>query len=622
MNFSSEEKEILGQSAVDNIQTWLRDPLVSEKDKNAVYESVRSKNFVYLREIFYKHIEFGTGGLRGKTGIGTNQMNSYVIQKATQGFANHILNEMKKMNSTQAKVAIAYDSRNCSNEFAHNAACVLAANGISVEIFPTENTTPALSFAVRNLNCIGGLCLTASHNPPEYHGYKVYWSDGAQIVTPHDKSILLEIRNVQLLEQVKTTSVENAKKMGLLKNIESEVEDKYFNELKKLSLTSPSERDCEIKIVYTPLHGTGAIPCKRVLNDFGFKNLTIVPEQEKPDGNFPTVSKPNPEEFDALKMAIELSQKINADCALATDPDSDRLALVVYDSNLSQNTFKLQSVGNFVFLNGNQTGALLIDYILSRKKITNTLKPSHKIVKTIVTSSLLDSICKSYNVDFFNTLTGFKWIAALVREWEEKNIQENEFLFGTEESFGYMPGSYVRDKDGIGALALAVEMVSYYKKQGYTCAEKLIELFSLHGSWQEDLISIDLEGEKGVARIEKIMKNLREKPIRTLLNTPVIKCMDYKTQTEINLENGNAETKKMEPSLPISDVLQFMLADSSKISLRPSGTEPKLKIYTSVCTKSGTVGKASQQEAQIAYNTSIQKIALLRKECLAVIEGI
>jgi phosphoglucomutase len=399
-----------------------------------------------LREIFYRDLEFGTGGLRGTTGPGTNQMNVYVVRKATQGFANYILKHAKQMNLQNPSTAIAYDSRNCSNQFAHEAACVFAANGIAVHIFPTENTTPALSFAVRKLGCIGGLCLTASHNPPQYHGYKVYWADGAQIVPPHDKGILEEVAKVTSLSLVKTMSVQKAQTLGMLKNIGPEIENAYFAELRKLSVAKAEDVDKNIRIVYTPLHGTGSVPTRRVLNEFGFSQLFIVPEQEFPDGNFPTVAKPNPEEFDALKLAIALAQKEEADCALATDPDSDRLALVVRDSHLAAGALKHQSVGDYVFLNGNQCGALLIDYVLERKRNSGTLKSTHKIVKTIVTSDLHDLICAHYKVESFSTLTGFKWIAALVRDWEEKGLTQNEYLFGTEESFGYMPGTYVRRK--------------------------------------------------------------------------------------------------------------------------------------------------------------------------------
>ena len=592
------------------IESWLNDPSISIPDKAEIEALISAKNFVELRDRFYRELEFGTGGLRGVVGAGNNRVNAPVIRRATQGLANYI----KKSGPDALKrgVALAYDSRNSSPSLAQAAAAVLAGNGIHVHLFPTLQTTPALSFAVRHLNCISGICLTASHNPQQYNGYKVYWEDGAQIIPPQDAGILSEVFNVKTFREASQATYEQGLSEGRIHFISEEVLLAYFQSLKALQLFPKAPRD--LKIVYTPLHGTGAIPARRALTEWGYKQLTIVPEQEKPDGNFPTVKKPNPEEPSALQLAIALAEKLRADVALATDPDSDRLALVVHDPKAAKGSFAHQAYGNYVLLNGNQTGALLIDFLLTAHKSQGTLRPQHKIVKTIVTSELHARICNTFNVEIFDTLTGFKWIAGLVRSWEQQN-NGYEFLFGTEESFGFMPGPYVRDKDGIGALCQAVEMVSVLKSQGQSPCDALLKLFADHGAWQEDLVNIDLEGEAGATRIKRIMETMRTQPRGSFGGVHVERILDYKTaQIKTSDRSGGFRLSAEKITLPASDVLQFELTDGTRISMRPSGTEPKLKFYVSVCTQGSDV--------TAAYATTLERIQGLRHELEAFVESV
>lgn len=597
----------------ERICLWMNDPSVESEDKIEVKKLVDQNKITELRDRFWRELEFGTGGLRGIVGAGSNRMNGPVIRKATQGFANYIL---KQGNSAQKRgVVIAYDSRISSRFFAEQAASVLAGNNIQVHIFDHIQTTPCLSFAVRELKCIGGLCITASHNPPQYNGYKVYWEDGAQITPPHDEAILGEVFAVTRYHQAVCMNFNEGLNKGLIQTVPNSIIDAYFANVKKLQL-DPAQ-DKTIKIVYTPLHGTGALPTRRALTEWGYENLHIVPEQEAPDGHFPTVKKPNPEEPSALQLAIAQATKIEADIVLATDPDSDRLALVVRDPKSAKGAFKHQAFGDYVFLNGNQTGALLIHYILLTRSNLGTLKPQHKIIKTIVTSDLHARICAKYDIEIFDTLTGFKWIAGVVNEWERIGKTDHKYLFGTEESFGFMPGDYVRDKDGIGALCQAVEMSASFKNKNKSHCDILLDLFAQHGAWQEDLITVDLEGEEGARRISRLMEAMRTHPMTSFSGTAVRAVLDYQNQIKKILSESHQVRNEQLANLPRSDVLQLELADGSKISMRPSGTEPKIKFYISVCTP-----VENGQNPEHAYLASVERVQNFRKTILDYVASV
>lgn len=599
---SASLKAILGEN-FRRVALWMEDPSVEVEGKKEIVDLIEQGNLDQIRERFWRELEFGTGGLRGVVGAGSNRMNGPIVRKATQGFANYILKQGPK--AVQRGVVIAYDSRLSSRYFAEQASSVLAANQIPVFLFNEVQTTPCLSFSVRHLGCVGGLCITASHNPPQYNGYKVYWEDGAQITPPHDKAILAEVFAVTEYKQARYTPFQDAVQAGLVKTVSSETIDAYFAQVKNLQLEPSIKKD--IRIVYTPLHGTGAAPTQRALNEWGYTHLHIVPEQAKPDGHFPTVKKPNPEEPLALKIAIAQAAEQKADIVLATDPDSDRLALVVRDPKSAQGLFKQQAFGDYVFLNGNQTGALMIDYILSTRQRLGLLKPEHKVIKTIVTSDLHSRICRHYGIEILDTLTGFKWIAGVVNDWERRGLKDKKYLFGTEESFGFMPGDYVRDKDGIGALCQAVEMSAAFKAQSISHCEKLLEIFAKHGAWQEDLITVDLEGEEGARRIGRLMNQMRSQPLSTFAGTPVNAVYDYQLQIKRTQKSGTFNSGETFAELPKSDVLQLELEDGSKISMRPSGTEPKIKFYVSVCTQ------ANKTSAEQAYLESVSRVELFRK---------
>jgi phosphoglucomutase len=562
------------------IIAWLEDTRIEEQDKEEIRNLIQNNDVTELRDRFYKDIEFGTGGIRGIMGQGFNRLNKYIVWRIAQGLANYILNydEFAK----EKGIAIAYDSRNNSQFFAKEAALVLCANNIPVFLFPTLQTTPALSYAIRKLKCTGGLCITASHNPAQYNGIKVYWDEGAQIISPQDEGILKEVFAVSNFSETKTMPISQAQEKKLLNIIPEEVLDSYYEEIKTLSVVKDTEKQ-DPRIVFTPLHGTGKIPALRALKAWGFHDVFVVPEQAEPNGNFPTVKKPNPEEQEALKLAIEYANKRNAELVFATDPDSDRLALAVYSPKMANGILKHQSFNNFVLLNGNQIGALLIDHILGHMKSNQTLLKSHKMIKTIVTSDLHEQICHEYGIEIFNTLTGFKWIAGLARQWEKEN-NGFKYLFGTEESFGFMPGNFVRDKDAIATLCIAVEMAAHLKHKGINVCDALFEIFRKHGAWQEELINVELYGEEGLKRIQKLMTSMRRNPIKMWDNVKVKEIRDFTdpvTQARYHI--------------PPSDVIQFCLEDGSKISMRPSGTEPKLKYYISVCTKKNDVENAYQQ---------------------------
>ena len=542
---------------------WLNDPAIRKKDKEEL-ESIKG-NEKEIEDRFYKELEFGTAGLRGVIGIGTNRMNTYTVLKATQGLANYII----KKNGQERGVAIAYDSRRMSKEFSEQTALCLNANGIKTYRFDSLRPTPELSFAVRQLGCISGIVITASHNPPEYNGYKVYWEDGAQIVEPTDKEIIQEVNNIKDLSSIKTMEKREAEEKGLYNTIGKEIDDKYINTLKKLVVNQKAinEMQKDIKIVYTPLHGTGNIPVQRILKEIGFENVYVVPEQEKPDGDFPTVSYPNPEDPKAFALALELAKKVNADVILANDPDADRLGVYVKDTKTNE----------YIQFNGNMTGNLLAEYILSQKKANGTLPKNGAIIKTIVSSNLTDAIAKEYGVKLFSTLTGFKNIAKIIRSFEENN-NEYECLYSYEESYGCIIGTHARDKDGIVAVMTVCEAVAYYKQQGMTLWDQMNNMYKKYGYYKEKQFSVTLKGSEGAEQIKKMMENLRENPPKKISKYNVISVGDYNKQIIHNTSTGEDTST----NLPKSNVLYYELENDAWCCVRPSGTEPKIKFYMGV----------------------------------------
>ena len=544
---------------------WINNPVIDDESKKEL-RGIEG-NEKEIEDRFYKDLEFGTAGLRGVIGVGTNRMNKYTVTKATQGLANYI----KKQGGQDRGVAIAYDCRIMSKEFSEETALCLNANGIKTYRFEDLRPTPELSFAVRELGCIAGIVITASHNPPEYNGYKVYWEDGAQIVEPTDKEIIEEVNNVTDLSTIKTMEKEEAVKNGLYHTIGKEIDDKYIAELKKLVVNSDAikEMQKDIKIVYTPLHGTGNIPVQRILKEIGFENVYIVKEQEKPDGHFPTVSYPNPEDPKAFTLALELAKKVDADIVLANDPDADRLGIYVKDSK----------TGEYIQFNGNMTGNLVAEYILSQKKANGTLPNNGAIIKTIVSSNITDAIAKEYGVKLFSTLTGFKNIAKIIRGFEEDNSYK--CLFSYEESYGCIIGTHARDKDGIVAVMTVCEAVAYYKKHGLTLWDQMNKMYEKYGYYKEKQMSITLKGIEGAEEIKKMMENMRNNPAKEIAELKVKSFGDYSKQ-EIIDENGN----RISTGLPKSNVLYFDLEKNAWVCVRPSGTEPKIKFYMGVCESS------------------------------------
>jgi len=516
-----------------------------------------------LTEGFYKSLEFGTGGLRGIMGVGTNRMNKYTVGMATQGYANYLIQQF----GTDAKVAIAHDSRNNSRFFAETVAGVMAANGIQVYLFDSLRPTPELSFAIRYLGCKGGVVCTASHNPKEYNGYKAYWEDGGQLVPPHDKNVITEVDKI--------ASVDDVKWSGGEKNIISvgkDIDVPYINMLKELSVfPDVIARQKDLKIVYTSIHGTGITLVPAALHAFGFENINIVEEQATPDGNFPTVHSPNPEEKDAMNLGLELAKKLDADILLGTDPDADRVGIGVKDLE-----------GNWVLMNGNQTAVLAFNYMLEARKNKGIAQPNDMVVKTIVTTDMINRFANSYGVNCYDVLTGFKYIAELIREKEGK---EN-YIIGGEESYGLMIGDKVRDKDAVSAVALLCEMAAYEKDKGKSLYQKLIDLYVEFGCFQEHLISITKKGMNGQKEIAEMMERFRNNPPKVLGEVPVTTLLDYQLGKGTRLVDGS----KFAIDLPESNVLQFVLEDGSKVSARPSGTEPKIKFYFSVNARLATAG--------------------------------
>lgn len=540
---------------IEKAKVWLKENY--DPDTRKAVKEMMDNDPAELVECFYRDLEFGTGGLRGIMGVGTNRMNKYTVGAATQGLANYLKTAL--IHESEIRAAIAYDSRNNSGLFAGISAEVLAANGIKVFLFDSLRPTPELSFAVRYLKCHTGIVVTASHNPKEYNGYKVYWSDGGQLVPPHDKNVIAEVQKIESVGDIKFSGhPENIVSIG------EDIDKEYISTLVSLSI-SPDviKRQSDMKIVYTPIHGTGYKLVPEALKAFGFTNIQTVKEQLTPDGNFPTVVSPNPEEKAALELALKLAKKVNADLILATDPDGDRVGVGVKDNN-----------DNYILLNGNQSASLLIYYLIRQWKIKGKLTGKEFIAKTIVTSELLKDIAISHGVESYDVLTGFKYIAEIIRKFEG----QKKFIGGGEESYGYLVGDFVRDKDAVAACALLAETAAWARNMGMSMYEMLINIYQEYGFYLEDLISITKKGKSGAEEIQAMMDGYRNSPPREINGIPVEIIKDYKLQKEFNRITGDEKPI----DLPKSDVLQFFLKGGSKITVRPSGTEPKIKFYFGV----------------------------------------
>ena len=563
-------------------EEWLTSPCFDDATKAELKAIAEDEN--EIKERFYTELEFGTAGLRGVIGAGLNRMNIYTVRKATQGLANYIA----KVGGREKGVAIAFDSRRMSPEFANEAALCLAANGIKAYRFESLRPTPELSFAVRKLGCIAGINITASHNPPEYNGYKVYWEDGAQITPPHDKGIMEEVKAITDFSTLKTMDQEEAEKAGLYEIIGAAIDDAYIAELKK-QVKNQAAIDAmqkDIKIVYTPLHGTGNIPARRVLKELGFENVYVVPEQELPDGEFPTVSYPNPEAAEAFELALKLAKEKDADLVLATDPDADRLGVYVKDTKS----------GEYITLTGNMSGCLLAEYTISQIKEQQGLPEDGALIKTIVTTNLADAIAKYYNVKLIEVLTGFKYIGQQILGFEQSG--KGTYLFGFEESYGCLIGTHARDKDAIVATMALCEAAAYYKQKGMTLWDAMIEMYERYGYYKDDVKSITLKGIEGLAKIQQIMDTLRNNTPSEIGPYKVVSARDYKLDTKKDMVTGEVTTT----GLPSSNVLYYDLTDDAWLCVRPSGTEPKIKLYYGVkgtsledaAAKSAELGKYAQ----------------------------
>ena len=543
-------------------EQWLSNPYFDEATKEELKNIAEDDN--EIKERFYMDLEFGTAGLRGIIGAGTNRMNIYVVRRATQGLANYIAKVDKKSQG----VAIAYDSRHMSPEFAEEAALCLAANGIKAYIFESLRPTPELSFAVRHLGCVAGINVTASHNPPEYNGYKVYWEDGAQITPPHDSGIMGEVKSISDWNTVKTIDKAEAEKAGLFQVIGKEVDDAYMAELKKqvLHMDAIKAEGKNLKVVYTPLHGTGNIPARRILKELGFENVYVVKEQELPDGDFPTVSYPNPEAAEAFELGLKLAKEVDADLVLATDPDADRLGVRVKDKN-----------GEYHDRTGNMSGCLLANYENSQKKAINgSLPEDGALIKTIVTTNLADAIAKGYGVKLIEVLTGFKFIGQQILGFEQSG--KGSYLFGFEESYGCLIGTYARDKDAIVATMALCEAAAYYKTQGKTLWDAMIEMYEQFGYYKDAIQSVTMKGIEGLQKIQEIMNSLRQNPPAEFAGHKVVAVRDYKADTITDVATGAVKPT----GLPNSNVLYYELTDDAWVCVRPSGTEPKVKFYYGV----------------------------------------
>lgn len=554
---------------------WIKSEFITKYEKNKLEELNKEE----IKDSFFKYLEFGTGGMRGIMGMGTNRMNIYMIRKATQGLSNYLINSSGELGKNKG-VVIAYDCRINSYEFALNSALVLCANGIKTYLFSSLRSTPELSFAVRELRCQAGIMITASHNPKEYNGYKVYRKDGGQLVEPQASGIIEEVNKTDEFEDVKIVTQEEVEKSGLLNILNDELDSKYLENVKKESILKDLSNKKNFKLIYSPLHGTGGRPVKRLLDELGYKNVHIVETQEKPDGEFPTCSYANPEEKNVFDLSIKLADEVGAKVCLANDPDVDRTGMMVKEDN------------KWIYLNGNQIGMLLLKYILDNKK---DISENGAVVTTIVSTPILDRIADERNLKVFRTLTGFKYIGEKIREFEEGKY-DNSFVFGMEESIGYLKGTYVRDKDGILGVMLLTEMVAYFESIGTSSIKELEKLYDKYGWYSEITYPVKREGIQGTEEIKKMMEELRKRDLKVLLDKKINIVRDYKAKKEKNYLNGS----ESELFLPESDVIQYILEDETYITVRPSGTEPKIKYY--IYTKGKSKKEADKKLEDILNN--------------------
>lgn len=555
----------------ERVDVWLTGSF-DDATKSEI-KKIQAENPDELTDSFYRNLEFGTGGLRGIMGVGTNRINRYTVGMATQGYANYL---NKTYPGGEIRVAIAHDSRNNSRQFAEITANVMAANGIKVYLFEALRPTPELSFAIRTLGCQGGVVCTASHNPKEYNGYKAYWNDGGQLVPPHDKNVIKEVDKIASVDEVKWSGGESR-----IEIIGKELDQAYIDMAKSLSVyPDVIAKQHDLKIVYTPIHGTGITLVPELLKAYGFTNVTIVDEQSKPDGNFPTVVYPNPEESEAMSIGLNKAKELDADILLGTDPDADRVGIAVKDHK-----------GNWVLVNGNQTAVLAFSYLIEARKSKGIAKANDMVVKTIVTTDMIDRFAEQNQVACYNVLTGFKWIAELIKEKEGKE----DYIVGGEESYGLLVGPKLRDKDAVSAVAILCEMAAYQKNQGKSLFEKLIDLYVQYGFYKEHLISITKKGMRGQEEIAEMIQAYRDKTPQSINGSPVVQLLDYELKKGKNPQTG----EEWDIKLPKSNVLQFILADGSKISARPSGTEPKIKFYFSVNTKLNSAADYDKVSAEL-----------------------
>lgn len=552
----------MDENVKKNYEYWCTSPIFDDATKAELKSLEGNEDEIFDR--FYRELEFGTGGLRGVIGAGTNRMNFYTVGKATQGLANFI----NKQGAAAKGVAIAFDSRRMSPEFADTAACVLAANGIKAYIFDSLRPTPELSFALRTLGCTAGIVVTASHNPPEYNGYKVYWEDGAQITAPKDAQIIGEVNAIKDYAEIKKMTTEEAKAAGLYEVIGKEIDDKYMEALKKLVLHPEAIKQMasSLKIVYTPLHGTGNVPVRRVLKELGFEQVTVVPEQELPDGNFPTVSYPNPEDKKAFALALDLAKKVDADLVLATDPDADRLGVYAKDTK----------TGEYKVFTGNMSGMLICEYEMSQKKALGILPENGALVTTIVSSNMAQAVAKEYGMKFIECLTGFKYIGEQIKFFEQSG--SNEYVFGFEESYGCLVGTHARDKDAVVAVMALCEAAAYYKTQGITLWDQMLNIYNKYGYYKEDLFTMTFKGADGAKKMQDMMDAYRKNTPKQVGAYKVLRLRDYKNDVITDLATGET----IPTGLPKSNVLYFELENDAWFCVRPSGTEPKIKFYAGI----------------------------------------
>ena len=570
------EALVLDPTIRSKAQKWLESS-IEESEKAEIFRMLGKDDLDEFNDAFYKNLEFGTGGLRGIMGMGSNRVNKYTLGMATQGLANYLL---KMFPDEEVKVAVAYDSRNNSSYFGEITANVFSANGIHVYLFEELRPTPELSFAIRHLGCKGGVVITASHNPKEYNGYKAYWEDGAQVTPPHDKNIIEEVNQIQGIDEVNFEPTPSK-----IERISSLIDVPYLESIEKNVVTPEAiANQKDLKIVFSSIHGTGITLVPKILRQLGFTDIQVVEEQATPDGNFPTVVYPNPEETEAMTLALEKAKELDADLVMATDPDSDRVGIGVKNAH-----------GAWQLLNGNQTGSLLLYYLLKQWQAKEKLNGNQYVCKTIVTTDLIDKMAAFFGVECINTLTGFKWIAKVLKD----NEGQKEFIGGGEESYGYLIGDAVRDKDAIASCAMIAEMVAYAKDQGLSLFDMLTEMYLQFGMYVEGLVSLKKTGQKGAEEIQEILRNMRENPFSTLGGSPVVKIIDYKSGVAKDLV---AQTEER-VSLPSSNVLQFLTEDGSKVTARPSGTEPKIKFYVSVNDPLN-----SKEEFDTTYESLEQKI--------------